>query len=126
MIMTGFEPAVNKVRGNLIKVIGVGGGRILDIAKFVAAANQWPSIAIATNLAHDGLASPVSILDAQTGRTSVGVTPPVAVIVDLDLLKSTPPAMLSAGIGDIPWSGAGLPAHKAEQMPSDLAHLDLF
>lgn len=24
--MTGFEPAVNKVRGNLIKVIGVGGG----------------------------------------------------------------------------------------------------
>ena len=82
-------------------VIGVGGGRILDIAKFVAAANQWPSIAIATNLAHDGLASPVSILDAQTGRTSVGVTPPVAVIVDLDLLKSTPPAMLSAGIGDI-------------------------
>jgi cell division protein FtsZ len=26
MIMTGFEPAVNKVRGNLIKVIGVGGG----------------------------------------------------------------------------------------------------
>jgi cell division protein FtsZ len=26
MIMTGFEPAVNKVLGNLIKVIGVGGG----------------------------------------------------------------------------------------------------
>ena len=26
MIMTGFEPAVNRVRGNLIKVIGVGGG----------------------------------------------------------------------------------------------------
>jgi len=26
MIMTGFEPVVNKVRGNLIKVIGVGGG----------------------------------------------------------------------------------------------------
>ena len=26
MIMTGFEPAVNEVRGNLIKVIGVGGG----------------------------------------------------------------------------------------------------
>src|SRR5579871_3992676 len=43
-----------------------------------------PMVAVATNLAHDGIASPVSSLEHESGKGSYGVVPPVAVVVDLD------------------------------------------
>src|ERR1019366_2657598 len=57
--------------------------------------------AVATNLAHDGLASPVSSLEHESGKGSYGVVPPVAVVVDLDRVRAGPPRMVRAGIGDV-------------------------
>ena len=45
-------------------------------------------VAVATNLCHDGIASPVSSLEHESGKGSYGVALPVAVMVDLD--GSTP------------------------------------
>jgi len=56
---------------------------------------------VATNLAHDGIASPVSSLEHESGKGSYGVVPPVAVIVDLDRVRSGPPRLVRAGIGDV-------------------------
>jgi glycerol-1-phosphate dehydrogenase [NAD(P)+] len=81
-------------------VIGIGGGRVLDTAKYVAARLGLPMVAVATNLAHDGIASPVSILDNESGRGSYGVPLPIAVVVDLDQVSQAPREMVSAGIGD--------------------------
>lgn len=81
-------------------VIGIGGGKVLDTAKFVAARIGLPMVAVATNLAHDGVASPVSILDNEGGRGSYGVPLPIAVVVDLDQVSKAPRDMVSAGIGD--------------------------
>jgi glycerol-1-phosphate dehydrogenase [NAD(P)+] len=82
-------------------VIGIGGGRVLDTAKFVAARIGLPMVAVATNLAHDGIASPVSILDdGHGGRGSFGVPLPIAVVVDLDQVSAAPREMVAAGIGD--------------------------
>ncbi|HUA27700.1 MAG TPA: iron-containing alcohol dehydrogenase, partial [Streptosporangiaceae bacterium] len=58
-------------------------------------------VAVATNLAHDGIASPVSSLEHESGKSSYGVVPPVGVIVDLDRVRSGPPRMVRAGIGDV-------------------------
>src|SRR3954454_25001629 len=44
-------------------LVGIGGGRTLDIAKYAATLSGLPMVAVATSLAHDGLASPVSSLE---------------------------------------------------------------
>lgn len=81
-------------------IVGIGGGRVLDATKFAAARLGLPMVAVATNLAHDGIASPVSTLDNDAGRGSYGVPAPLAVIVDLDLVRRAPPRSVRAGIGE--------------------------
>ena len=82
-------------------VAGIGGGRTIDVTKFAAHMAGVPMVAVATNLAHDGIASPVSSLEHESGKGSYGVVPPVAVVVDLDRVRSGPPRLVRAGIGDV-------------------------
>lgn len=83
-------------------VVGIGGGRTLDTAKYAASLSGLPLVAVATSLAHDGIASPVSSLYGPDGRkTSLGVQMPVAVVVDLDYVGRSAPAMRRSGIGDV-------------------------
>jgi glycerol-1-phosphate dehydrogenase [NAD(P)+] len=81
-------------------VAGIGGGKTIDVTKFAAHMAGIPMVAVATNLAHDGIASPVSSLEHESGKSSYGVVPPVAVIVDLDRVHAGPPRMIRAGIGE--------------------------
>jgi glycerol-1-phosphate dehydrogenase [NAD(P)+] len=55
---------------------------------------------VATNLAHDGICSPVSTLDNDAGRGSYGVPSPIGIIVDLDVIRQAPPRFVAAGIGE--------------------------
>jgi glycerol-1-phosphate dehydrogenase [NAD(P)+] len=82
-------------------VAGIGGGKTIDVTKFAAHMAGIPMVAVATNLAHDGIASPVSSLEHESGKGSYGVVPPVGVIVDLDRVRSGPARMVRAGIGDV-------------------------
>jgi glycerol-1-phosphate dehydrogenase [NAD(P)+] len=58
-------------------------------------------VAVATNLAHDGIASPVSSLLHEGGKGSFGVVLPMAVVVDLDYVRMSPPRMVLSGVGDV-------------------------
>jgi glycerol-1-phosphate dehydrogenase [NAD(P)+] len=87
--------------GSYDAVVAIGGGRLLDTAKFASARLGLPMVAVATNLAHDGIASPVSILGSGPQRGSYGVAPPIGVIIDLDLVRRSPRRYLVAGIGDV-------------------------
>jgi glycerol-1-phosphate dehydrogenase [NAD(P)+] len=82
-------------------VAGIGGGRTIDVTKFAAHMAGIPMVAVATNLAHDGIASPVSSLEHESGKGSYGVVMPVAVVVDLDRVRCAPGPLASAGIGDV-------------------------
>ncbi|WP_066948512.1 iron-containing alcohol dehydrogenase family protein [Streptomyces lushanensis] len=81
-------------------VVGLGGGKIIDVAKYAAARVGLPLVAVATNLAHDGLCSPVSTLDNDNGRGSYGVPTPIAIVVDLDVIRDAPVRFIRSGIGD--------------------------
>jgi glycerol-1-phosphate dehydrogenase [NAD(P)+] len=81
-------------------VAGIGGGRTIDVTKFAANMAGIPMVSVATNLSHDGIASPVSSLEHESGKSSYGVAPPVAVVVDLDSVHAAPPRLVRAGIGD--------------------------
>jgi glycerol-1-phosphate dehydrogenase [NAD(P)+] len=82
-------------------VAGIGGGKTIDVTKFAAHMAGIPMVAVATNLAHDGIASPVSSLEHESGKGSYGVVMPVAVVVDLDRVRCAPDPMGRAGIGDV-------------------------
>jgi glycerol-1-phosphate dehydrogenase [NAD(P)+] len=82
-------------------VAGIGGGRTIDVTKFAAHMAGIPMVAVATSLGHDGIASPVSSLEHESGKGSYGVALPVAVVVDLDRVRAAPGAMAIAGIGDV-------------------------
>jgi glycerol-1-phosphate dehydrogenase [NAD(P)+] len=82
-------------------VVGLGGGKIIDVAKYAAARVGLPMVAVATNLAHDGLCSPVSTLDNDNGRGSYGVPGPIGVVIDLDVIREAPVRYVRSGIGDI-------------------------
>ncbi len=81
-------------------VVGIGGGRTLDVAKYAATPVAIPMIAVATNLSHDGICSPVSSLLHPGGKGSFGVAMPLAVVVDLDFVRAAPVRMVRSGIGD--------------------------
>lgn len=81
-------------------VVGIGGGKTIDTAKWAAARYGVPMVSVATSLAHDGLASPVSSLDHGGGRGSYGVQIPLAVVVDLDFVSRAPDGQIRGGIGD--------------------------
>jgi glycerol-1-phosphate dehydrogenase [NAD(P)+] len=81
-------------------LVGIGGGRTLDVAKHAASRTALPMVSVATNLAHDGLASPVSSLEHGGHKGSFGVQLPIAVFVDLDYVRRSEPGMRRSGIGD--------------------------
>jgi glycerol-1-phosphate dehydrogenase [NAD(P)+] len=81
-------------------VVGIGGGKTLDTAKWAASRYGVPMVSVATSLAHDGLASPVASLEHEGGHGSYGVQIPIAVVVDLDYVASSPDGQTRGGIGD--------------------------
>jgi glycerol-1-phosphate dehydrogenase [NAD(P)+] len=94
------EIAVSMRQTSYDAVVGIGGGRTLDVAKYVASLVALPMVAVATNLAHDGIASPVASLEYEGRKGSYGVHIPIAVFVDLDYVRRAPARMVRSGIGD--------------------------
>ena len=87
-----FEPSL---------VIGTGGGKVLDVTKFCASRLNKPFLALPTALSNDGISSPVSVVQTAHGVSSVGTSPPVGIIVDINIIKKSPKSTILAGIGDL-------------------------
>jgi glycerol-1-phosphate dehydrogenase [NAD(P)+] len=82
-------------------VVGIGGGKTVDTAKYAATRWALPMVSVATSLANDGVASPVASLINDGIKGSYGVHIPIAVIVDLDFVEDGPEDHSRAGIGDV-------------------------
>jgi glycerol-1-phosphate dehydrogenase [NAD(P)+] len=93
--------AVGHGVGSYDTLVGLGGGRVIDVTKYAAARLGLPMVAVATNLAHDGICSPISTLDNDAGRGSYGVPGPIGIVVDLDLVRDAPAEYVRAGIGEV-------------------------
>jgi glycerol-1-phosphate dehydrogenase [NAD(P)+] len=81
-------------------VVALGGGKVIDATKYAAARVGLPMVSVATNLSHDGICSPVSTLDNDNGRGSYGVPTPIALVIDLDVIREAPVRFVRSGIGD--------------------------
>lgn len=82
-------------------LIGVGGGRVIDVAKFAGSRRMLPVVSVPTSLSNDGISSPVAVILFRKGTRSVGVNMPTAVLVDLTTITTAPLRNLKAGVGDL-------------------------
>ncbi|GAA4940879.1 iron-containing alcohol dehydrogenase family protein [Actinoplanes utahensis] len=96
-----LELAAKLRSGHYDAVVGIGGGKTVDTAKYAASRWGLPMISVATSLANDGIASPVSSLVNDGIKGSYGVHIPFGVIVDLDFVENGPDRVNRAGIGDV-------------------------
>jgi glycerol-1-phosphate dehydrogenase [NAD(P)+] len=87
-------------RGWYDAVVGIGGGRTIDVAKYAASRSALPMVTVATSLAHDGIASPVASLEHKGRKGSYGVHMPIAVLVDVEYALGCPVEQLRSGLGD--------------------------
>ncbi len=82
------------------RVIGVGGGTAIDVAKTVASKRTLPMIAIPTILSTNVFSTNKSTIFFDK-ITSISTTIPNKVIIDLSILKSSSQRYLLAGLADI-------------------------
>lgn len=82
-------------------VIGVGGGVVLDVAKYASSERAVGFISVPTTVSNDGIASPISVIRFDGRTKSISTHMPVAVVADLDLVQSAPPQTIRSGIGDL-------------------------
>ena len=82
-------------------VVGLGGGKVLDVCKYAAYISKRPYLAIPTTAANDGLVSPIAVLKRQDGKPkSLGASMPSMVIIDIEIIANGPIKNIQAGIGD--------------------------
>lgn len=82
-------------------IVGIGGGKAIDIAKYMSFLNGLPFISVPTSIAHDGFASSGCSLYVQGHRTSVPAQMPYGILVDTGLVSNSPVQFLYSGLGDI-------------------------
>ena len=82
-------------------IVGLGGGRVLDVCKYAAYVSKTPFLSIPTAMANDGLASPIAVLKRKDNLPkSLGCAMPSMLLVDTEIMKNSPIQLLKAGIGD--------------------------
>lgn len=99
-----FESAsalFTSLAGNSQAVIGLGGGKALDVAKYVAFLAGLPYYAVPTSLSNDGFSSPQSSLTLANRRRSLPAALPFAVVVDTAVCQGAPDVLWWSGVGDL-------------------------
>jgi len=82
-------------------LIGVGGGKAIDIAKMARDDVGRGFVSVPTAASHDGIVSNRgSVPDGDT-RHSVAAEPPLAVVADTEILANAPWELTTAGCADI-------------------------
>ena len=93
-----IEKKVRQSKSDL--VIGIGGGRSVDIAKLIGFNLNKPFVSVPTSASHDGIASPFVSVKGDKPHSLVA-TAPLGVFVDVDIMKKAPKKLLASGCGDL-------------------------
>ena len=95
---------VEKVRLAAAKsgcIVGVGGGKSVDVGKLAAFRMGLPFYSVPTSASHDGISSPFASLKGLDRPYSVMAKPPVGILADIDVISSAPRRLLASGCGDL-------------------------
>lgn len=87
--------------GRMDALVGLGGGKALDVAKYVGFLLEKPYYSVPASLSNDGFCSPQSSLTVAGERRSLPSRMPFAVVVDTEVCLHAPEALWWSGIGDL-------------------------
>ena len=82
-------------------IIGVGGGKSVDVGKLAAFRLTLPFYSVPTSASHDGISSPFASLKGLDRPYSLMAKPPVGILADIDIISSAPRRLLASGCGDL-------------------------
>lgn len=81
-------------------IVGLGGGRVLDVCKYATYIAKKPFVSIPTTMANDGIVSPIAVLKRQDKKTkSLGCAAPTILLVDTKLIMDGSIQLIKSGIG---------------------------
>ena len=81
-------------------VIGIGGGKVIDAAKYCGFLRNLAFISIPTSASSDGFSSASASLLVEGRRKSVPARLAYGIVVDTQIIKSAPKKFIYSGIGD--------------------------
>ena len=101
--MTTVTKLQQKVAGNdsVDFVIGLGGGRSVDVGKMTAFKLGKPFLSVPTSASHDGISSPFVSIRGMDKPHSVKANTPIGVLADTLMMSKAPPRLLAGGCGDL-------------------------
>ena len=82
-------------------VIGIGGGKVIDAAKYCGFLRNLAFISIPTSASSDGFSSASASLLVEGRRKSVPARLASGIVVDTQIIKSAPKKFIYSGIGDM-------------------------
>ncbi len=82
-------------------IVAFGGGSVLDLVKYSASQLDMPYINVPSALSNDAVYSCVARLTKNGKKFSLGVQPPIGIVVDIDIINKSPEILLYAGVADI-------------------------
>lgn len=82
-------------------IVGLGGGKVIDAAKYAAYLRKLPFLSVPTSASSDGFSSASASLTVNGRRASVPARMAYGIIADTDVIKSAPEKFLYSGIGDM-------------------------
>jgi len=84
-------------------VVGMGGGKSIDVAKLASFRRKAHMISVPTSASHDGMSSPFASIRGfgGSGSYSAVTRPPFAIVADIGIILSAPPRTFNGGVGDL-------------------------
>jgi glycerol-1-phosphate dehydrogenase [NAD(P)+] len=82
-------------------LLGVGGGKSIDIAKLASMHLDIPFISVPTAASHDGIVSSRASIIKDRKTVSEAANTPLGVVADTSVIAAAPHRLLAAGCGDI-------------------------
>jgi glycerol-1-phosphate dehydrogenase [NAD(P)+] len=87
-----FEPDI---------VLGVGGGKDIDVAKLSSMRSSRPFLSVPTAASHDGIASGLVSMKGLDRPYSYLAHSPIAVVADTSIIAKSPYRLIASGCGDV-------------------------
>lgn len=100
-LQTAQEVSSKIVESRVNVILGVGGGKPIDIAKYAGSKAGIPVISVPLAPSHDGIASPFSSIKGTERAYSMYTAVPYAIIADTDLISRAPKRLILSGLGDL-------------------------
>jgi len=92
---------VMKAASDTCCIVGVGGGKSVDVGKLAAFRKSLPFYSVPTSASHDGISSPFASIRGLDKPYSLKAKPPLGILADVGVICSAPRRLLASGCGDL-------------------------